>query len=207
MSRFSRPSWNAARAKLAHFLAGTERLFVHPLEHPTRPTGFCPCEGTLSEQLRFYLRAMVWGCVLRTDFNRLKLWLLRHCGVRIGRHVYLAPAVWLDPAFPELLTLEDDVFVGVGARLATHEFRAREFRAGRLIIRRGSVIGGFALIGPGVEIGPGATVAAGAAVGRDVPAGSTAIGNPARTVRGSGNTNASRFGTTAADSPEAADGA
>jgi acetyltransferase-like isoleucine patch superfamily enzyme len=47
-------------------------------------------------------------------------------------------------------------------------------------IRKGAVIGGFALINHGVEIGEGAVVAGGAAVGRDVPAGKLAIGNPAR---------------------------
>ena len=70
--------------------------------------------------------------------------------------------------------------VGVGVKIALHEFRPREFRAGRVIIRKGAVVGGFALIGHGVEIGEGAVVAGGAVVGRDVPPSKLAIGNPAR---------------------------
>ena len=41
-------------------------------------------------------------------------------------------------------------------------------------------IGGGAIILPGVTIGDDAVVGAGAVVTRDVPAGATAVGNPAR---------------------------
>ena len=85
-------------------------------------------------------------------------------------------------AFADLLTIEDGVFIGAFARITLHEYRVDEFRAGRVLIRKGAFIGGSALIGCGIEIGEGATVAAGAGVGRDVPPGATAIGNPARIV-------------------------
>ncbi len=111
---------------------------------------------------------------------RPKLALLRWCGAKVGRNVFISTDVWIDPAFPQLLTIEDEVMVGVGVKIALHEFRPNEFRAGRVVIRKGAVIGGFALIGHGVEIGEGAVVAGGAAVGRDVPPGKLAIGNPAR---------------------------
>ncbi|MBI1685374.1 sugar O-acetyltransferase [Caulobacter hibisci] len=45
-------------------------------------------------------------------------------------------------------------------------------------------IGGGAIIVPGVTIGDGAVIGAGAVVTRDVPAGATAVGNPARVKGG-----------------------
>lgn len=104
----------------------------------------------------------------------------------MGANVTISPGVWIDPTFPQLLTFEDNVFIGTGVKIFTHEYRMNEFRAGRVILREGALIGGFALIGSGVEIGKRATVAAGAVVGRDVPPGATAIGNPVRIIRSSG---------------------
>jgi acetyltransferase-like isoleucine patch superfamily enzyme len=168
--------------KFRQFLSGQtpERVFAWPTSHPSRPTGFCVCDHGLLPRCWFYLKAAVLLAALRWPFNRPKLWLIRRAGARIGNHVHLSADIWIDPSFPQLLTIEDDVIVGVGTKIAMHEFGRDQFRAGRVILRKGAVIGGFALIGHGVEIGEGAVVAGGAAVGRDVPAGKLAIGNPAR---------------------------
>ncbi len=171
-------------ARFREFLTGSsaERVFVWPTGHPSQPTGFCPCDGGLVAKGWFYVRAAVLLTVLRLPFNGLKIALLRRCGANVGAEVYLSADVWIDPTFPQLLTIEDRVMVGVGVKIALHEFGPDRFRAGRVILRRGSVIGGFALIGSGVEVGEGAVVAGGAVVGRDVPAGKLAVGNPARVL-------------------------
>jgi hypothetical protein len=176
------PECKDGQQRFTEFLAGNaqERVFTHPTGHPSRPTGFCPCDGPLLPRLWFYARAWALLMVLKQAWNGPKLRLLRWCGASVGQNVFLSTDVWIDPAFPQLLTIEDEVMVGVGVKIALHEFRPKEFRAGRVIIRQGAVIGGFALIGHGVEIGAGAVVAGGAAVGRDVPPGKLAIGNPAR---------------------------
>jgi acetyltransferase-like isoleucine patch superfamily enzyme len=70
----------------------------------------------------------------------------------------------------------------VGVRIFLHAFDRDHFEAGRVLLRKGVIVGGFAIIGHGVEIGEGAVVTAGAVAGRDVPAGRAAIGNPARSV-------------------------
>ena len=171
--------------KFNDFLAGKtgERVFTHASGHPSQPTGFCPCDRGALAVLWFYFKATLLVTLLKLPFNGLKISLLRRLGARIGRHVFLSVDAWIDPAFPQLLTIEDDVMVGVGARIAMHEFGQDQFRAGRVTIRRGAIIGGFALIGYGVEIGAEATVAGGAVVQRDVPPHMIAIGNPARVLR------------------------
>lgn len=80
--------------------------------------------------------------------------------------------------------------IGPGVQILTADHprdaasRAAGWESGRPIRIGADVwIGGAALILPGVSIGDGAIIGAGAVVTRDVPAGATAIGNPAR-VRG-----------------------
>ncbi len=175
----------AAKERLARFLRDEAegRVFSHPTGHPARGTGFCYCDRSVLAALGMCLRGGLLESVLRLPFNRPKLWLLRRLGSRLGEHVYLSAGVWIDPVYPQLLTIEDEVMVGVGARIFLHEFRRDQFRVGRVVIRQGAIIGAHALIGCGVEIGADATVAPGAAIGRDVPPGATALGNPARIVR------------------------
>jgi len=158
------------------------RVFSWPISHPSRPTGFCPCDRSLPARAWFYLKSALLLAVLKLPFNSPKLTLLRWFGASVGHDVYISADVWIDPAFVPLLTIEDEVMIGVGVKIALHEFTRDRFQAGRVTIRRGAVIGGFALIRHGVEIGENAVVAGAAAVGRDVPAGKLAIGNPARIV-------------------------
>lgn len=174
-----------AYRRLREFRAGrsSDRLFVQPTCHPAEPTGFCYCEGSLWQALRFYAKALWLGAAFRLPFNGLKGWALRRLGAHVGRQVYFSPGVWVDPTFPELITMEDGVFFGLGAKIFTHEFRIDQFRAGKVLIRRGAFIGGFAVIACGVEIGERAVVAACSAVDRDVPAGATLIPAPARILR------------------------
>jgi hypothetical protein len=170
------------RKRFSQFMLGRDRVFSHPTCHPSQPTGFCPCDGSFFSTLWFYGKAWLLLTVLKLGWNTPKLSLLRWYGAKVGSNVFISTDVWIDPTFPQLLTIEDDVMIGVGAKIFLHEFRPTEFRAGRVVIRKGAVVGGFALIGDGVEIGEGAVVAGGAVVGRDVPTGKFAVGNPARNM-------------------------
>lgn len=177
-------SETTGRQQFRRFLDGSpaDRVFRHPIAHPSQPTGFCPCDQSLPATLWFYSKATLLLTALKLPFNGLKLALLRWCGARVGHRVFISTDVWIDPTFPQLLTIEEDVMIGVGAKIALHEFGPAHFSAGRVTIRKRAVIGGFALINHGVEIGENAVVAGGAVVGRDVPAGKLAIGNPARNM-------------------------
>ncbi len=184
MSEACQDDAKAARDRLRRFLRGDtdERLFTHPTGHPALPTGFCPCESSLWQRIRLCIRGARLMGVLRLPFNRPKVRRLRRLGAKIGRNVHIAPGVWIDPLYVQLLTIEDEVLIGANARLYFHELRQDEFRVGKIILRRRAIVGAFATVGCGVEIGEGASVAVGAVVRRDVPAGLSAVGNPARVM-------------------------
>ncbi|MBI5534879.1 MAG: acyltransferase [Deltaproteobacteria bacterium] len=164
---------------------GTQRVIVCPIESASRKNPYCKCHAPLLPRLWYYLKASLVEPILKQPFNLPKIWLLRAYGAKIGKNVYISVRVWIDPSHLSLLTIEDDVLVGVEARIMMHEYRIREFRAGTVRLGKGCLIGGFSVIGPGVDVGEGATVAAGSVVGKDVAAGVTVAGNPARPVMGS----------------------
>jgi len=184
MSQHITPDLKQGLERFKQFRSGQtgERNFRHPTCHPSHPTGFCPCDQAWPATLWFYFKSTLLLTALKLPFNTLKIAMLRWSGARVGRNVFISTDVWIDPTFPELLTIEDEVMLGVGVRIFLHAFDRDHFEAGRVLLRKGVIIGGFAIIGHGVEIGEGAVVTAGAVAGRDVPAGRAAIGNPARIV-------------------------
>jgi UDP-2-acetamido-3-amino-2,3-dideoxy-glucuronate N-acetyltransferase len=81
------------------------------------------------------------------------------------------------------LTVEDDVFLGPNVTFTNDKYpRSKHHpeRFQRTTIRRGASVGANATILGGVTIGEHAMIGAGSVVTRDVPAGETWFGNPAR---------------------------
>ncbi|MDE2402197.1 MAG: N-acetyltransferase [Burkholderiales bacterium] len=108
-----------------------------------------------------------------------------HCliegDVQIGHRVTVKSGVQLWDG----LRLGDDVFVGPNVTF-TNDLHPRsgnkQFDKLYTTIESGASVGGGATILPGIRIGQNAMVGAGAVVTRDVPAGATVVGNPARVV-------------------------
>ena len=80
-------------------------------------------------------------------------------------------------------TVADDVFIGPGVLTLNDKHPPSSGAKYRDIhICHHAVIGGGAILLPGVTIGPAAVVGAGAVVTHDVAEGDTVIGNPARSI-------------------------
>lgn len=133
-------------------------------------------EGTVVWQFA----VVIAGAEIGRDCN-LNAHTLVEGGARLGDRVTLKSGVYVWDG----VTLENDVFVGPNA-VFTNDRRPRsKVRPSErpdTLVRRGASIGAGAVILPGVTIGEGAMIGAGAVVTRDVPAGETWAGNPARRI-------------------------
>jgi acetyltransferase-like isoleucine patch superfamily enzyme len=127
-----------------------------------------PIRGLLNRILQIFTVVLPISKNMRASLHRAR-------GVKIGKNVWISYNVVLETGFPQLITIEDDVFVGVGVIIIAH------FRESR----RGVKIGKQAFIGPGViilpdvEIGEGAVVTAGSVVTSSVQPMTVVQGNPA----------------------------
>lgn len=96
------------------------------------------------------------------------------CDCKIGNRVSIQTACHITRG----VVIEDDVFIGPHVVTLNDKLTGGEMIYPR--IGRGAKIGGGSVILPGVQIGEFAVVGAGSVVTRDVPAGATVVGNPAR---------------------------
>jgi len=121
------------------------------------------------------------GAVIGRDCN-LNAHTLVEGGAILGDRVTLKCGVYVWDG----IMLENDVFCGPNATFTNDKRpRSKQHPAvyAQTVVEQGASIGAGAIILPGVRIGKGAMIGAGAVVTRDVPAGVTMVGNPARAVQ------------------------
>ena len=170
---------------------------------------------SLTHRLGRALWQLSWLLLARWTPRPLHAWralVLRTWGARLGArcHVYPDAVIWA----PWQLTMGDDACIGdaaeiynvapiaLGARsvvsqkaflcAGSHDHRRGDFPLTSAPITLGerAWVAARAIVLPGITIGAGAVVGAGSVVTRDVAAGCTVAGNPARVVRGGEPVNA-----------------
>ncbi len=146
---------------------------------------------TLGRDVKIYGFVNLYGCRVG-DETRIGTFVEIQKGASVGARCKISSHTFIC----EGVEIEDEVFVGHGV-MFINDRRPRATRPDgtpqteedwtleRTVVRRGASIGSNATILGGVEIGERALVGAGAVVTRDVPAGATVAGNPAKIIQGS----------------------
>lgn len=120
---------------------------------------------------------------LRVPIHRLR-------GVSIGERVRISTEVILETAYPEWISIGDDVQIGVRTTVLAHihalppEFGSQDEREDYVSVRIEDEvnIGPGCIVLPNVTIGRGSVVTAGSVVTRAVPPMTMVRGNPAEPV-------------------------
>jgi acetyltransferase-like isoleucine patch superfamily enzyme len=138
-------------------------------------------------RLLHHLARHSFPSALRIFFHRLR-------GVKIGKNVFIGLDVHIDDDNPDLVTIEDGVFLTPECMLLTHKRDVSDYHKENWIgdkafirapitIKEGVHVGIGTIIMPGVTIGKGAIIGAGSVVTRDIPAYSLAVGVPAKVIK------------------------
>ena len=136
-----------------------------------------------SGKLRTIFNGFICHICRITPSIRIKNALYRMIGVKIGKNVVIAAYVEIDPYFPELITIEDNVIIGVGSIILAHEYSQDKLRKGKVHIKKRALIGASSLIRSGVTVGEHAVVAAKSLVNKDVADHSVVGGVPAKKIK------------------------
>lgn len=147
----------------------------------------------LGEGVRIFGFTNLYGCEIG-DETKVGTFVEIQKGARIGRRCKISSHTFIC----EGVCIEDEVFVGHGV-MFTNDLRPRatnedgslqsaaDWRCIPTLVQKRASIGSGATILCGITIGEGAIVGAGAVVTRDVPAGATVVGNPAKERKKNGD--------------------
>lgn len=142
----------------------------------------------LGKNVRIFGFTNLYGCEIG-DEVRIGTFVEIQKGSKIGNRCKISSHSFIC----EGVRLEDDVFIGHNV-VFTNDRYPRATTNGKLqteadwkceptVVKRGASIGSGAVLLCGITIGEEAMIGAGSVVTRDVPAGATVAGNPARRLK------------------------
>lgn len=143
----------------------------------------------LGERVRIFDFTNLYGCEVGDD-TKIGAFVEVQKGARIGRRCKISSHTFIC----EGVTIEDEVFVGHNVTFINDLYPRAATESGELqteedwtcvptLVRKGASIGSSVTILCGVTIGENAVVGAGSVVTKDVKAGTTVAGNPARELK------------------------
>ena len=132
--------------------------------------------------LRVFLNfSVIFTCRILPSL-RIKNFLYKLIGLKVGRNVSVGLYAVFDIFYPELIEIKDNAIIGYGVTVLTHEFLTNEVTTGRVVVGENTVIGANTTILPGVEVGKDSMVSAMSLVNHDIEPGVLAGGVPARKI-------------------------
>jgi len=146
----------------------------------------------LGRDVAIYNFVNLYGCEIG-DGTKIGSFVEIQKGARVGRNCKVSSHTFIC----EGVTIEDEVFIGHGVNFINDKYpRATtgdgalqteaDWTVAQTLVRKGATIGtGVTILGD-IEIGERAIVGAGAVVTKNVPAGATVAGNPARILKRKG---------------------
>jgi UDP-2-acetamido-3-amino-2,3-dideoxy-glucuronate N-acetyltransferase len=152
------------------------------------PGQFCVIapDVKLGRDVIIYNFVNLYGCEIG-DGTKIGTFVEIQKNARVGRRCKISSHTFIC----EAVTIEDEVFIGHGVTFINDKVPRATSAQGELqteadwtpaptLVKRGASIGSGATILCGLTIGERAVVGAGAVVTKDVAAGATVVGNPAR---------------------------
>ena len=123
---------------------------------------------------------------LRID-DRSQLEIAIEKGLKIGKNVNIMGECVIDPGYPWLIEIGDNVTLAQRVYVLAHDASTKKTLGlsmiGRVSIGNNVFIGANTTILPNVQIGNNVVIGAGSVVSRSIPDNSIAVGNPAKVIK------------------------
>ena len=133
--------------------------------------------GTFTERLWQCWRSFCAYTGSFTPFSGWKIFWYRRAGTRIGKNVFISPGVSLDLLFPQLITLEDNVVLGLEAIIVAHIYTPERIVVARATVRQRGLVGGRGILAA-THLGEEGVLGANSYTIKPIPAGHIGMGVP-----------------------------
>lgn len=139
----------------------------------------------------YFIRNYLLGLLVRIAPRGINLFLHRLRGIKMGKGVFIDPTAILETAYPEYITIGNDVRITAHAVIMTHIKAPHYLRQTGImpvvkkpvILEDHCFIGVNAVIMPGITVGRASVVASGSVVLTNVPPYVMVAGNPAKVIK------------------------